>query len=339
MGTLCVYDGYGNRTAHVNSGTGSRTEWDYDAAYHLYPVTERAPKYFATGGQPADARFVSSFTNDVVCGKPATKVDWNGVTETFTYDPFCRPYGYTNAGTGNYINTRYENEGNPASQAVVTYQASSSWGADVFTRTQYDGVGRPWRVQMPGETVGGQTRITDTSYDARGNVWQTAFPRFANETAQWTVNSYDWQDRVVKTVNPDGSAKTFYHYIHVWIAISGTTNIPLLESRNGTNSVFWIGGYMMVKDWRSASWLARQRAIPSTSSHVRMMRWVDCSGFGTTQVGHGPIPMISPAIGCRQAILIWGTGPICMTEPIGCRSSEMLGAFRRTWTTTRWGDC
>ncbi|MCJ9754711.1 hypothetical protein MOV61_28685, partial [Neorhizobium sp. BETTINA12A] len=226
---LFTYDAYGNRLSHVD-GEGSRTEWDYDPDYHLHVVAERAPKYFATGGQPADARFVSTFTNDYVCGKPARKIDWNGVTETFTYDPFCRPYGYTHWGTGKYVNTRYENEGNPASQAVVTYEPLATGTGDVFTRTFYDGLGRPWRVQTPGETASGQRRITDTSYDARGNVWQAAFARFADETAQWTVNSYDWQDRVVKTVNPDASQRT-YTYLVQPTAITGTSNLPVMDIR------------------------------------------------------------------------------------------------------------
>ncbi|WP_280952747.1 RHS repeat domain-containing protein, partial [Neorhizobium tomejilense] len=224
-----TYDAYGNRLSHVD-GEGGRTEWDYDPTYHLHVVAERAPKYFATGGQPADARFVSTFTNDVVCGKPATKVDWNGITEAFTYDPFCRPYGYTHAGTGKYVNTRYENEGNPASQAVVSYEPLATGTGDVHTRTFYDGLGRPWRVQTPGETAEGQTRNTDTSYDARGNVWQTAFARFADETAQSTVNSYDWQDRVVKTVNPDVSQRT-YTYLVQPAAITGTSNLPVMDIR------------------------------------------------------------------------------------------------------------
>ncbi|WP_172724548.1 toxin TcdB middle/N-terminal domain-containing protein, partial [Neorhizobium tomejilense] len=227
---LFTYDTYGNKLSHVD-GVGSRTEWDYDPDYHLHVVAERAPKYFATGGQPADARFVSTFTNDYVCGKPARKVDWNGVTETFTYDPFCRPYGYTHWGTGKYVNTRYDNEGNPALQSVTVYEPIATGTGDVHTRTFYDGLGRPWRVQTPGETASGQRRITDTSYDARGNVWQTAFARFADETAQWTVNSYDWQDRVVKTVNPDTSQRIYTYNVQPVASVGGTTNLPVMEMR------------------------------------------------------------------------------------------------------------
>ncbi|WP_432288770.1 toxin TcdB middle/N-terminal domain-containing protein (plasmid) [Aminobacter sp. BA135] len=82
------YDSYGNKIAAVD-GAGHRTEWDYDATYHLYPVTERAPKYFATGGQAADTRFVSTASYDVVCGQPATRTDPTASSSPHTYDAFC----------------------------------------------------------------------------------------------------------------------------------------------------------------------------------------------------------------------------------------------------------
>ncbi|MGH8410742.1 MAG: toxin TcdB middle/N-terminal domain-containing protein, partial [Pseudomonas sp.] len=111
-----TYDSFGNKIAAVD-GAGHRAEWDYDATFRLYPVTERGPKYFATGGQPADARFVSTATYDVVCGAPATQTDANGIVQTFTYDAFCRPYDTAIAATGSYGKTRFENEGNPLTQA------------------------------------------------------------------------------------------------------------------------------------------------------------------------------------------------------------------------------
>ena len=225
------YDEFGNRTASTN-GASDRTEWDYDATYHLHVAKERAPKYFATGGNTADSRFVTTYSPDYVCGQPASKVDWNGVTETYTYDAFCRPFGYTNAGTGSYLNTRYENEGDPASQAVVTYHPSTSWGPDVFTRTYYDGLGRPWRVQRPGEWAGNPTRLADTIYDARGNIAQSTHPYFDNEVAYWTVNSYDWQDRIARSVNPDGSIKSYQYFARrtADYNIGGSTNPTVFDA-------------------------------------------------------------------------------------------------------------
>ncbi|MGN8172520.1 RHS repeat domain-containing protein, partial [Agrobacterium sp. 22117] len=224
-----TYDTNGNKLSHVD-GAGNRTEWDYDATYKLHVIKERAPKYFANGSLSADTRFVTTFTPNFVCGKPAAKVDWNGITHTYTYDAFCRPYGETNSGTGGYVNTRYENEGNPQTQAVVTYKATATGSGTVFDRSYYDGLGRTWRVETSGETASGQTRITDTTYDARGNKAQTAFTRYANEAAQWTVNSYDWQNRVVKTVNPDGSQRT-YSYLLQPQSLANTTSVPVVDIR------------------------------------------------------------------------------------------------------------
>ncbi|MDX8525879.1 RHS repeat-associated core domain-containing protein [Mesorhizobium sp. MSK_1335] len=207
-----AYDNYGNKVSAANS-LSHRTEWDYDATYHLYPVTERAPRYFATGGQTADTRFVSSATFNAVCGLPATRTDPNGLVKTFTYDPFCRPYQISQSVTGAYAKTRFENEGNPATQALVKYTplpngASGGAGED-FTRSYYDGLGRVYRVETPGETAAGPRRIADTDYDLRSNVLRTAFPRFVGDAAQWTTNSYDWSDRPVLTVNPDTSLRNY----------------------------------------------------------------------------------------------------------------------------------
>ncbi|OWV82249.1 hypothetical protein ATY77_03155 [Rhizobium sp. R634] len=224
------YDTYGNRISETDA-LGNRSEWDYDASYHLYPVAERSPRYFANGALTGDSRFVSTTTYDLVCGLPATKTDWNGIVETFTYDAYCRPYGYLNAGSGNYLNTRFENEGSPTTQAVVTASPRTNGSGEVFSRTYYDGLGRPWRVETPGASATGPARITDTVYDARGNVQKTSLVRFKAaenepETVQWTTNSYDWQDRVVKTVNPDSSQK-LYQYAAQSALVADVTRLPV----------------------------------------------------------------------------------------------------------------
>ncbi|MBA8882149.1 RHS repeat domain-containing protein, partial [Phyllobacterium myrsinacearum] len=227
VGTSYFYDGYGNRIVEINPA-GHRTEWDYDQTFHLYPVKERSPRYFATGGQTADSRFVSTADYDAVCGFPAKKVDWNGITRTFTYDRFCRPSQMVNNTTGQYVNTAYENEGLPQTQAVVDAFPLSNGDGYGYKRTYYDGLGRPWRVQTPGDSAGSATKLVDTDYDWRSNVWRTAFPRFDNETPQWTINRYDWNDRVVQTVNPDGTSRSYQHNLSVG-SIAGTSNVALTQ--------------------------------------------------------------------------------------------------------------
>ncbi|MBD9624014.1 hypothetical protein IB279_13785 [Ensifer sp. ENS06] len=224
-----TYDSYGNRLTRTD-GVGNRTEWDYDATYRLHVVKERAAKYFANGSLTADTRFVSNVTPNLVCGTVADKTDWNGIKETFTYDAFCRPYGYTNSGTGKYVKTRYETMGNPATQAVVSYEPLATGAGDVFQRTYYDGLGRSWRKEAPGEVTGGPKRVTDTAYDPRGNVAKVALPRFSDGTAFWSVHSYDSQDRVVKTVNPDASQRTYSYNVVPTVLTASPTSIPVYET-------------------------------------------------------------------------------------------------------------
>lgn len=226
-----AYDNFGNKVSATN-GLGHKTEWDYDATYHLYPVTERAPRYFATGGQVADTRFVSRATYNAVCGQPATKTDFNGIVKTFTYDPFCRPYQVSQSITGAYANTRFENEGNPATQALVQSTPLPNGAGEDFVRSYYDGLGRVYRVETPGETAAGAKRIADTEYDLRGNVLRTAFLRFVGETAQWTTNSYDWADRLTKTVHADASQTIFAHSLD-----SGTGPNPRLNAVVQTDQI------------------------------------------------------------------------------------------------------
>ncbi|WP_348643940.1 RHS repeat domain-containing protein [Phyllobacterium myrsinacearum] len=225
--TAYTYDAYGNLIRKV-APMGQRTEWDYDDTYHIYPVAERAPKYFymGLGGLNADTRFITKRSFDFVCGLPSATTDWNLVVLNTAYDPFCRIYDSIDT-DGYYIKTRYENEGNPQAQAVVSYVPLPNNAGDHFTRTYYDGLGRPWRVQTPGDVAGSASRIVDTSYDGRGNPWQAAHPRFDNEAAQLTSNSYDWKDRIVGTTNPDATQRRFQYGLYLDQMTGGSRNIPL----------------------------------------------------------------------------------------------------------------
>ncbi|MBA8882035.1 RHS repeat-associated core domain-containing protein [Phyllobacterium myrsinacearum] len=208
--TKYTYDSYGNRISETN-GMGHRIEWDYDPVLHLYPVTERSRRYFATGNNPADTRFFSTIAYEPVCGLPSLKTDPNKITESFEYDPYCRPSRYSHGGFGRYTRTLYENEGDPNNQLIRTYTQQSNGNGEVFKMTRYDGLGRPWAQAESADFNGAQDHVIETAYDGRGNIWRTAAPRFWLETPQWTTNSYDWKDRVVKTVNPDNTQRTYQY--------------------------------------------------------------------------------------------------------------------------------
>src|SRR5690606_2660238 len=107
-----TYDSYGNRLTEVDA-LGNKTEWIYDGTYHIFPVTQRLPKYFANGSLPADTRFVVTTVWDAVCGLPTQRTDITTMVTTLTSDAYCRRRDETNTTTGYYTQIRYFNEGNP----------------------------------------------------------------------------------------------------------------------------------------------------------------------------------------------------------------------------------
>jgi RHS repeat-associated protein len=197
-----TYDSYGNQLTAVD-GAGNKTEWVYDSTYNLYPVTERAPRFFANGTLPADTRFVSTATYNYACEQPATKTDPNGIVLTFVYDDYCRPYSAASSVLGSTTLTLYENEGNPAIQAFATYTVMPGGVGWNYVRSYYDGLGRVWRVQTPGDVSTGPTRVSDTAYDLRSNPRGVNLPRFTGDPVKTTTTTFDWADRPLITTNPD----------------------------------------------------------------------------------------------------------------------------------------
>jgi RHS repeat-associated protein len=219
-----TYDSYGNKASHLD-GVANRTEWDYDTAYRLYPVAERAPKYFANGALAADTRFVSTATYNPVCGLPASKTDWNGIVTTYSYDAYCRPSEIRNTATGYYDRVRYINEGNPSGQHLVTYSPLPNASGEYYRQAFYDGLGRVWHEDMPGCDAPGVWTMVNTEYDQRSNVARKSLPRCSNETDQWTTTRYDWADRPTSIVNPDNSERSYTYYLYY---------SPLVHSTNVT---------------------------------------------------------------------------------------------------------
>lgn len=80
--------------------------------------------------------------------------------------------------------------------------------------------------------MAGAKRIADTDFDLRSNILRTAFPRFVGDTAQWTTNSYDWNDRLVKTVYADASQTIFAHSLD-----TGTGTNPRLYAVTQTDQI------------------------------------------------------------------------------------------------------
>ncbi len=208
-----TYDTYGNRTSHVDP-LGNRTEWTYDGLYHLYPVTERNPRFFANGPLPGDARHETSAVWNPVCQQPSSRTDLNDIVHSYTYDAFCRPDSYTNGTTFYSRWFDYLNEGNPATQAIQMSEWNNTGYGSRIEWSYFDGRGRIWRSQKMGDDGNANTTVRrnqDTQHDKRSNVARVSHWYDTGATAQFTETEYDWADRPLKIINPDATFRTLVH--------------------------------------------------------------------------------------------------------------------------------
>ncbi|WP_188393710.1 hypothetical protein [Mesorhizobium sp. SARCC-RB16n] len=71
--------------------------------------------------------------------------------------------------TGAYAKMRFENEGNPATQALVKYTPLPNGAGEDFTRSFYDGLGRSIGWKLPERRRPDQGALpTPTTIRARG---------------------------------------------------------------------------------------------------------------------------------------------------------------------------
>ena len=223
-----TYDPLGNQTT-ATDGVGNKTEWVYDSTTdYLNPHIERLPRYFANGGQDGDLRFELTYEYDLACRLPTKATDINGIIHTTAYDPYCRVARYDNTQTGFYRVVEYRYEGQPDDQYVYVYDPLPNNAGNLYTNTYYDGRARVWRERRRGDTPSAAIRLTDTVYDNRNNIAQKSFPYFqAEETVRWTGFTYDWADRPLVTLNPDGSSRINAYSLFNGSTLPNTANIPL----------------------------------------------------------------------------------------------------------------
>lgn len=191
------YDAWGNVVTSTDP-TGKTMTMAYDTTVRLYPIS-------TTNG----AGETTAATWDYVCGVPATTTDLNGLVTTFATDALCRPTTTTLPSPHGVVSTTiYSALGNPATQKTRV-ETPGPDGSPSWTESFFDGFGRTYKTRTRGPSAA-ESIVTETDFDARGHVWGQKSPYYENApgTAAVTTFEYDWFDRPVKTILPDGKQRT-----------------------------------------------------------------------------------------------------------------------------------
>jgi len=208
--THARYDQVGN-LRYAWDANGKQSEVEYSSAYHYaYPTLTRSAIPDPTNNRATNTALVTTTVYDFWTGRATSMKDANGQTSglstTFEYndvmsrltkvnhpDGGWTMYDYGRNGYGDYVRTRTAIN---ATQNTDAYQ-------------YFDGLGRS--VRSFGSD-GSQSITTDTQYDAMGRVWRVSNPYLSagagsavNPSGRWTTTAYDALGRVTTVTTPDSA--------------------------------------------------------------------------------------------------------------------------------------
>ncbi|MDO6965232.1 toxin TcdB middle/N-terminal domain-containing protein [Rhizobium alvei] len=232
-----TYDSFGNRITETDP-VGNLKEWSYSSSFTNLPIEERVK---VRNGFWLTTAY--SYGTDVAkaCLSPATKTQPNTSTISYTYDEYCRTTLERNDVTGASTSISYEGEGNfdallnagfsnaPRVITKTPLPPAANGDARTTEKTEFvDGFGRIYRSVTTGSS-NSPTAIVETEYDRRGNVSQTSLPHEPNATTiYWTVNAYDWDNRLTKTTHPGGNnSRTLTYSLPSSYTLANTDNVVL----------------------------------------------------------------------------------------------------------------
>ncbi len=189
------------------------TYWSYNNSY-AFPIKTTTPvPDLNNGAYGSTSAFETSSVYDFSTGLVTSATDANNKITTIEYlDPLNRPTKITRPSGGGWTSYEYgdtnSDEPDPDSRYVRTRMALDA--SHVSESYQYyDGMGRTTRSLTK---IGSNWSAVDTQYDNLGRVWKVSNPYSPaslgsniNTSALWTITSYDSQSRVLTVTTPDNA--------------------------------------------------------------------------------------------------------------------------------------
>ena len=222
---------------------GNQTSIFYSSSYaYAYPTQTTSAVPDPDGSHGSAVALVATSVYDFNTGLLTSATDANNQVTTFEYnDPSNRPTkvnrpdggwtmtDYSDTPGNTYVHTQTLQRSTPSQQTIETYQFVDKLGRQsrsfakenttyLTTDTQYDNLGRVWRVS--------NVYRTNTLTDA------------VNPSGNWTTSSYDLLGRLTLVTSPDGAqVSSVYSAVTTgtYIGPSVTVTDAAVKSRKSIN--------------------------------------------------------------------------------------------------------
>jgi RHS repeat-associated protein len=192
---------------------GSLSQIEYSSGYaYAYPTQSTSAVPDPSGIYGQTVSLVSTGTFDFNTGLSISATDANGKVTTFEYyDPLNRSTK-VNRPDGGWSITNYNDTVGNAYVHSQTLRQATPTQETMDSYEYFDKLGRGVRSFAKE----GSTYLTsDTQYDSLGRVWRVSNPYRTsllndpvNPSGNWTTNTYDSLNRVVAVTAPDGAQVT-----------------------------------------------------------------------------------------------------------------------------------
>lgn len=210
INSYAQYDIAGNGIKSID-GRGLVSQVGYSSTYqYAYPTSTSSPIPDAAGTYGTNTALTTTTDYDVSTGLVTYSTDANGKTTGLSYnDALDRLTTVTRPTGGGSTNYFYNDTvGNLYVRTLTSLDATRSIEAYQF----FDNIGRPTRSFR---NEGGSPVVfitADTQYDSLGRVWKVSNPYRTNgsndpvnPSGNWTTTMYDALGRVKSVTTPDGA--------------------------------------------------------------------------------------------------------------------------------------
>ncbi len=215
--THAQYDQCGN-VRYAWDAKGNQSQISYSDSFsdgmprntYAYPTSTTTAVPDPTGAYGSTAAFSTSTVYDFNSGLVTSASDPNGQTTSYTYsDPLNRVKTVTRPDGGV---TTY-NYGDSLGSLYVETLTKQDSTRNIDAYQFFDGLGRPNRSFLG--VGGGNYHTSDTQYDNMGRVYRVSNPYLSTGSAStinpaglWTTNAYDALGRLLTVTTPDNAVMT-----------------------------------------------------------------------------------------------------------------------------------